>query len=478
MATFNINLPFSHHLQNQSLINTKIKNSFRWRVTCAPSRTSTVSKQIENTIPIRHNLRKIKVPDSRSGMLDPIDPLLRSELIRYGEMAQSCYEAFDNDPYSKYCGSCKVPPKTFFQDLGMDSSGYEITSYIYSSNTSNLIPKFFIKSIKSDGPWNPMVNWMGYVAVSNDETTARLGRRDIVIAWRGTVTKLEWMEDLINFLKPVSAQNLASKDPNIKVMAGFLHIYTDKDQRCLYSKFSAREQLLAEVTRLTRKYGQKGEKMSITITGHSLGSALAILSAYDIAESDLNKVDKMQKTPISVMSFSGPRVGNIRFKKRVEELGIKVLRVFNIHDQVPNVPGVLLNEHTSALVQRIADWTTFFYSHIGEELGLDHTRSSFVKEKLDLASMHNLELLLHLLDGYHGKGKEFGLASGRDIALVNKDGDILKHEYLIPPNWLQVENKGLRKNPNGEWKLPEQKGIEDHLQPQQVELHLRKLGLA
>ncbi|KAD3640077.1 hypothetical protein E3N88_29300 [Mikania micrantha] len=219
----------------------------------------------------------MQAPENWSSLLEPMDPALRSELIRCGEMAQACYEAFDNNPYSKYCGSCKVPPKTFFRDLGMDSSGYEMTSYIYSSNTSNLVPKFFIKSIKPDGPWN------------------------------------------------------------------------------------------------------------------------------SIKESDLYKPEKI---PISVVSFSGPRVGNMRFKKRVEELGIKVLRVFNIHDKVPNMPG------------------------------------------------------------------------GRDVALLNKDGDILKQEYLIPASWSQVENKGLCKNQNGEWKLPEQNGIEDHLGLQEVEHHLRKLGLA
>ncbi|KAK1439522.1 hypothetical protein QVD17_05342 [Tagetes erecta] len=477
MAAFKLNLSLNHHLQNHPFINTKTKIDFSWQFNKTlinqPFTITCTSKHMEKMV----SLREIQGPDNWSGMLDPMDPVLRNDLIRYGEMAQACYEAFDKDPYSKYCGSCKVPPKSFFQDLGMDSSGYEITSYIYSSNTSNLIPKFFIKSLKSDGPWNSRVNWMGYVAVSNDETATRLGRRDIAIVWRGTVTKLEWMEDLMNFLKPVSAQNLASRDPNIKVMAGFLHIYTDKDQSCMYSKFSAREQILAEVRRVTKIYGERGEKMSITITGHSLGSALAILSAYDIAESGLDKPEKTERIPISVMSFSGPRVGNTKFKKRVQELGIKVLRVFNIHDRVPNVPGVLFNECTSALVPWVADWTSFFYSHVGEELGLDHTKSSFVKERLDMVSMHNMELLLHLLDGYDGKDSEFRVARGRDIALVNKDGDILKHEYLIPPHWSQVENKGLRKNSKGEWKLPERKGIEDHLRHLQVERHLRKLRL-
>ncbi|KAK9064333.1 hypothetical protein SSX86_015713 [Deinandra increscens subsp. villosa] len=474
MAVSKLNLPSPNHHHHGFLINPKIKIN-----TLITSQAVTAAATTRR--PIEHTSLRNKIQGSGT-MLDPMDPILRSDLIRYGEMAQSCYEAFDKDPYSKYCGSCKVPPQTFFQDLGMGDSccsGYEISSYIYSSNTSNLVPKFFTESVyKSDGPWNSMVNWMGYVAVSNDETTARLGRRDIAVVWRGTVTKLEWMEDLMDFLKPVSAQNLKSKDPNIKVMAGFLHVYTDKDQRCPYSKFSAREQLLAELTRLTKLYKQRGEKMSITLTGHSLGSALAILSAYDIAESDLDNLDNKQKIPISVMSFSGPRVGNIMFKKRVEELGIKVLRVFNVHDKVPNVPGVLVNERAPPLVRLVADLTPFFYSHIGEELGLDHTRSSFVKENLDIASLHNLELLLHLIDGYHGKKNKFSLASGRDVALVNKDGDILKHECLIPPKWSQVENKGLKKNQNGEWKLPEQKGIEDHLRHKDVELHLRKLGLA
>ncbi|KAF5951403.1 hypothetical protein HYC85_009347 [Camellia sinensis] len=212
------------------------------------------------------------------GMLDPIDPLLRSELIRYGEMAQACYDAFDSDPYSKYCGSCKTEPSKFFQYLGYKPYGYEVTRYNYASYSVNL-PLLFKKTLSPNG-WRPSANWIGYVAVSNDETSAYLGRRDMTIAWRGTETKLEWIADFPDYLKSVSHEKIPSPDSRVKAEAGFIQVYTDKDITCKFCKYSAREQILAEVKRLIQKYAD--EELSITIPGHSLGSALATINAYDI----------------------------------------------------------------------------------------------------------------------------------------------------------------------------------------------------
>ena len=74
-----------------------------------------------------------------------------------------------------------------------------------------------------------------------------------------------------------------------------------------------------------------------------------------------------------VFSFSGPRVGNTRFKARLErELGV--------------------------------------YVHVGADLSLDHRVSPYLKaETLDLVCFHNLEAHLHLLDGYQGRAREFRL---------------------------------------------------------------------
>ncbi|XBJ25326.1 hypothetical protein VPH35_003009 [Triticum aestivum] len=219
-----------------------------------------------------------------------MDPLLRSELIRYGELAQACYDAFDYDLASRYCGSCKYPRRAFFERLGMPDAarGYSVTRYLYA--TSNFrFPNFFSGRSRADAKlWSQRANWIGYVAVSTDEESARLGRRDIAIAWRGTITRLEWVSDLMDYLRPVADEGIPCPDPEVKVESGFVDLYTDKDPSCRFCKYSAREQVLVEVRKLVAHHTALGEDVSISVTGHSLGSSLAILSAYDIAESAAN----------------------------------------------------------------------------------------------------------------------------------------------------------------------------------------------
>ncbi|PAN19743.1 hypothetical protein PAHAL_3G295200 [Panicum hallii] len=413
--------------------------------------------------------REIHGRDDWAGLLDPMDPLLRSELIRYGELAQACYDAFDYDPYSRYCGSCKYPRRELFERLGMAGAarGYAVSRYLYA--TSNFrFPAFFPPSRAGAKIWSQSANWIGYVAVSTDEESARLGRRDVAIAWRGTVTRLEWVSDLMDFLRPVAEEGIPCPDPDVKVLAGFADLYTDKDPTCRFCKYSAREQVLTEVRRLVGRYAALGEDVSITVTGHSLGSALAMLSAYDIAESGANVAGQAAAAPVCVYSFAGPRVGNAAFRRRFEsELGVKALRVVNVHDNVTRMPGILVNEGAPEAVRRVAERllrVPWCYSHVGVELALDHKRSPFLKDTLDPACYHDLEAHLHLIDGYHGRGERFVLASGRDPALVNKACDFLKDHHGVPPCWRQDENKGMVRGRDGRWVQPDRHGwhLDDH----------------
>ncbi|KAM0821734.1 hypothetical protein ACQ4PT_071992 [Festuca glaucescens] len=410
--------------------------------------------------------REIHGCDDWAGLLDPMDPLLRSELIRYGELAQACYDAFDYDLSSRYCGSCKYPCRAFFERLGMPDAarGYAVTRYLYA--TSNFrFPSFSFSDKRSRADakvWSQRANWIGYVAVSTDEESARLGRRDVAIAWRGTITRLEWVSDLMDFLRPVADEGIPCPDPEVKVESGFVDLYTDKDPSCRFCKYSAREQVLLEVRKLVGHYATLGEEVSVSVTGHSLGSSLAVLSAYDIAESGANLISgDGRRAAVCVYSFSGPRVGNGRFRERFEgELGVKALRVVNVHDSVPRMPGLFLNEGVPEMVRRVAEGLRmpWCYSHVGVELALDHKRSPFLKDTLDPGCSHNLEAHLHLLDGYHGSGERFVLASGRDPALVNKASDFLKDHHCVPPSWRQDENKGMVRAPDGRWIQPDRRG--------------------
>ncbi|KAG7594844.1 Fungal lipase-like domain [Arabidopsis thaliana x Arabidopsis arenosa] len=432
----------------------------------------------EKEVSLREIWREVQGCNNWEGLLDPMNNHLRREIIRYGEFAQACYDSFDFDPHSKYCGSCKYHPSDFFSNLDLHlHKGYTITRYLYATSNINL-PNFFQKS-KLSSIWSQHANWMGYVAVATDEEeVTRLGRRDIVIAWRGTVTYLEWIYDL----KDILCSANFGDDPSIKIELGFHDLYTKKEDSCKFSSFSAREQVLAEVKRLLEYYGtgEEGHEISITVTGHSLGASLALVSAYDIAELNLNRVpENNYKVPITVFSFSGPRVGNLRFKERCDELGVKVLRVLNVHDKVPSVPGIFANEKFQ--FQKYVEEKTSFpwsYAHVGVELALDHKKSPFLKQTKDLGCAHNLEALLHLVDGYHGKDEEaqkrFCLVTKRDIALVNKSCDFLRSEYHVPPCWRQDENKGMVKSSDGRWVLPDRPQLEPH-RPEDIAHHLQQV---
>lgn len=82
-------------------------------------------------------------------------------------------------------------------------------------------------------------------------------------------------------------------------------------------------------------------------------------------------------------------------------------------------------------------WT---YFHVGVEVVLDNNNSPFLKHTCNLVNAHNLEVYLHLIDGYVGEGKPF-ISSGRDPALVNKSCDLLIENLGIRPRWFQQQQE-------------------------------------
>ncbi|KAK7246922.1 hypothetical protein RIF29_41793 [Crotalaria pallida] len=369
-------------------------------------------------------------------LLDPLHPWLRREIIKYGEFAQATYDAFDHDSFSEFCGSCRYNRNNLLEKLGLTRNGYKVTRYIYAMSHIEL-PRWLERSHVADS-WSKDSNWMGYVAVSNDEETHRIGRRDIVVAWRGTVAPCEWYEDFQRKLDPIG-------HGDAKVEHGFLSIYTSKSDTTRYNKSNASDQVMKEVTQLVQFYGQKGEEVSLTITGHSLGGALAKLNAYEAAST-------IKDLPISVISFGAPRVGNIAFKEELHQMGVKTLRVVVKQDWVPWMPGLVFNESLKMFDELTGlEWV---YTHVGAELKLDVRSSPYLKGGMNLPGFHSLETYLHLVDGYLSSKVPFRLEARRDVALVNKSCDMLVDELRIPHCWYQLANKGLVCNAHGRWVRP------------------------
>lgn len=377
-------------------------------------------------------------------LLDPLDLPLRKLILRCGDFIQATYDAFNNDQNSKYCGSSRYGKSEFFQKVMLENaSDYQVFAFLYGTARVSLPQAFLLRSLSRES-WDCESNWIGYIAVTSDERSKALGRREIYVAWRGTTRNYEWINVLDAELESVESllknstlgaeerdgSSDGDDDKKVpKVMQGWLTIYTSDNPKSSFTKLSARTQLLEKIKELRERYPD--EKLNIILTGHSLGASLSILSAFDLAENGVNDI------PVTAIVFGSPQVGNKAFSDRLKShQNLKVLHVRNIIDLITRYPGPLLG-----------------YKDTGIDLVIDTRKSPSLKDSRNPSDWHNLQAMLHVVAGWNGQKGEFELKVKRSLALVNKSCEFLKDELLVPGSWWVEKNRGMVRDENGEWAL-------------------------
>ncbi len=135
-----------------------------------------------------------------------------------------------------------------------------------------------------------------------------------IIVFRGTQTRVEWINNFTavqkDFTDPISGQNFG------KIHEGFLKNY------------------LRIVQPLPREVAQTLDpNIPCYVTGHSLGSSLAILAALDLA---INIPQLRQQ--IQLYTYASPRVGNPTFARLHAQQVPNSYRVVNLADIFTLVP--------------------------------------------------------------------------------------------------------------------------------------------
>jgi triacylglycerol lipase len=180
--------------------------------------------------------------------------------------------------------------------------------------------------------------YMGFALVSQSA---------IILAFRGTQRSAEWLTDLL-------ALPIPYLDPLTKTSYGKVH-----------SGFFKADQGIIDPSPYTA-LRNLNPALPCYITGHSLGGAIATLTAMDLA---LAMPDLQEQ--LRLYTYASPRVGDPEFVLAHNQLIPNSYRIFNLADMIPMFPPIKL---------------TSPYAHVGQEW-------SFLSQQGD-------PLLNHRIDTY------------------------------------------------------------------------------
>ncbi|WP_143306294.1 lipase family protein [Chitinophaga vietnamensis] len=148
---------------------------------------------------------------------------------------------------------------------------------------------------------------------------------DYVIAIRGTESQAEWGSDF--FIVPTTFNEFNN---NAQVPSGFYNLY--ETCQIVSPAGSGNPVLLKTVAANPAAYMKDAAKVSTVVAGHSLGATLATYYAAAVS------VGQGKGISLSVYTYASPMTGDINFSQLFNKNIPKSYRIFNIPDNVPNLP--------------------------------------------------------------------------------------------------------------------------------------------
>jgi predicted lipase len=131
----------------------------------------------------------------------------------------------------------------------------------------------------------------------------------IYVIYRGSTSIQDWVNNLDAVLTSYP------RCSNCQIHKGF---------------YTAEQGVISLVTSYVQALKSKYPSYTVIVTGHSLGAAMATLTAVDLKESGL--------TPLRMFNFGSPRVGNDEFAAWASTYLTDRNRVTHYKDMVPHVP--------------------------------------------------------------------------------------------------------------------------------------------
>jgi len=210
------------------------------------------------------------------------------------------------------CFSSSIASWTWSQSLAYEYLYYAYAAYCPESELQSWSCSWCKEAPVADFtpyafPDDSKINGFGYVGYHNENQT-------IVISFRGTQE-----DSLENWITDLESMNLVAYKnmSGIEVGEGFYDEWND-----------LKSQVLDAVYQLNQTY----PKYNIWVTGHSLGAAISILCAVELAQLGYSS------SRIHVYNYGLPRVGNENFSDFYRTLVPNTFRVVNGHDVVPHLP--------------------------------------------------------------------------------------------------------------------------------------------